>query len=375
MTVNDVQNDAERRLETAIYSPPAAVPSSTAHVGRASLSTPPRPGSYCLACPRAMPSRFSKRNRYLRTPGEPLAATVRDRSAPVNSTPSSPDSIASARRGRRPPLCQRSTRHRSTKCRARSSSHPSTEWGTEPAARGWTSRALDELRTPRSGRRALFGCRAVRPSRHHGAMNPQPPAGQAGRFAASVLPARAVDLVSEGSRDGVRRAIQEASTRWAGACEPIVQVSADGTITGFSRSVLENARVAGAVNVDVPDDRATEVAASLGLDLVPIAAIDRWGTTSFTSHPAGIGLGAETVDGSNGHVIAASDSSLWQAVAAGDLSPEHEAQLRLGSLVVRRARFDYEVIEAQFWGTPCRNAPRRHSEKTAPPPPQPTPPP
>jgi hypothetical protein len=181
-------------------------------------------------------------------------------------------------------------------------------------------------------------------------MNPQSAAGQAGRFTASVLPARAVYLVSEGSRDSVRRAIQEASTRWAGACEPIVQVSADGTITGFSRSVLENARVDGAVNVDVPDDRAEKVGASLGLDLVAIAAIDHWGTTSFTSHPAGIGLGAETVDGSNGHVIAASDSPLWQAAAAGDLSPEHEAQLGLGSLVVRRARFDYEVIEAQLWG-------------------------
>jgi hypothetical protein len=56
------------------------------------------------------------------------------------------------------------------------------------------------------------------------------------------------------------------------------------------------------------------------------------------------------VDGSNGYVIPSSDSALWQAAASGDLTAEHEKDLDPGLMVVRRARFDNEIGQAQLWG-------------------------
>ncbi|OLE28815.1 MAG: hypothetical protein AUG49_01295 [Catenulispora sp. 13_1_20CM_3_70_7] len=55
-------------------------------------------------------------------------------------------------------------------------------------------------------------------------------------FEVTIRPARAVYLVDAtpgADRAGVRRAIQEASTRWGGACEPIVLVG--GGSTSISR--------------------------------------------------------------------------------------------------------------------------------------------
>ena len=115
------------------------------------------------------------------------------------------------------------------------------------------------------------------------------------------------------------------------------------------RKVVEKANIDGAVNVDAPEELAGAIAESFGLELVPIADIDKWGTTSFTSHPLVLGLLPSTVDGSNGYVISSADSPLWQAAAAGDLTAEHEKALNPGLLSVLRARFDHEVGEAQLW--------------------------
>lgn len=174
-------------------------------------------------------------------------------------------------------------------------------------------------------------------------------AGQAALFTVAVAPARAVYLIAEGSRPGFRRAVQEATTRWGGVTEPIVEVSPNGTVRPGDRVVVEKANLDGAVNVDVPDEFAATAAASLSLDLTPIRWIDAMGPTRFNIHPAGLGLVANTIDGSNGYVIPSEDSPLWQAAAAGDLATEHQASLPSGLLTVRRARQAYEIGQAQLW--------------------------
>jgi hypothetical protein len=166
---------------------------------------------------------------------------------------------------------------------------------------------------------------------------------------ATVVPARAVYLVREGSSSGFRRAVQEASTRWGGMTEPIVPVSADGNLDGaWWRRVVELASVDGAVNVDVPGDNAAAVAGELGLTLVPLAHIDRTGPVMWTCHPAWVGPRDEP---EQAYVIACAGGPLWQAVAAGDLTDEHAADLDVNNIMaVRRPRTGDEVGRAQVWG-------------------------
>ena len=176
------------------------------------------------------------------------------------------------------------------------------------------------------------------------------PAGQAGLFNVSVRPARAVYLIVEGSHSGFRRAVQEASTRWGGACEPIVQVRADGSVTDDDLTIVKKANVDGVANVDVPNEHAQAIAESLGLELVQVEGIDRWGTTMFTSHPMILGLLPNTVDGSNSYVMPAVDAPSWHVAACGDLTVEHEAKLDPEFLATRRAQFGYEIGKVQLWG-------------------------
>src|SRR5207248_3723234 len=158
-----------------------------------------------------------------------------------------------------------------------------------------------------------------------GAVSHADAVGQAALITVAVVPARAVYLIAEGSRAGFRRAVQEATTRWGGASEPIVEVRSDGTVLAGDHVVVERANVDGAINVDAPEELAKAVAQSLGLALTPIAAIDTAGTTMFTSHPAV--LIPASVDGSNGYVISDAGSPLWHAAAVGDLSADQESAL------------------------------------------------
>jgi hypothetical protein len=164
----------------------------------------------------------------------------------------------------------------------------------------------------------------------------------------TVVPARAVYLVREGSRDGFRRAVQEASTRWAGMTEPIVPVQGDGNVEDWARTVVEFARVDGAVNVDLPDEEAAAVAAALGLDCVRIDDIDRWGITSRTCHPSAVGparLPGQSV------VIASPPGELWQVTAAGDLPPDHLVTIDHSILSVRPGAGPDDVGRAQLSDT------------------------
>ncbi|MCX5216117.1 hypothetical protein OG689_44085 [Kitasatospora sp. NBC_00240] len=179
-------------------------------------------------------------------------------------------------------------------------------------------------------------------------MNPGDETSYGAVFTAAVRPGRAVYLIGEGSTSGFRRAVQEASTRWAGACEVIVEIRPDGSMSDEHRRAVELSGPDGAVNVDAPQDASTMAASTLGLDLISIDQIDSDGWTSFSCPPAWLGQ-PPTVDGSNGHVIASADGSLWEVAAAGDLSAERESELRWDTLAIRRPSSTGEIGQAQLW--------------------------
>ena len=106
------------------------------------------------------------------------------------------------------------------------------------------------------------------------------------RLRASVLPARAAYLIKDGSVRGFRRAIGEATTRWAGACEPIIPVNGrNGVMPAFDQMVRASA-VDGFVNVDAAPGMAAKLGEAYGLPVVPIKRIDREGVTRLTTHVA-----------------------------------------------------------------------------------------
>jgi hypothetical protein len=138
-------------------------------------------------------------------------------------------------------------------------------------------------------------------------------------LAAIVLPARAAYLIRAGSRSGFRRAIQEASTRWGGMCEPVIPVRRGGAVDPWWRQTVETANVDAAVNIDVSVEDAQKAGAALSLPVVDLAHIDRAGPVRFTVHPSA--LPAET---ESALVLPAAGADLWLATAAGDVSAEHE---------------------------------------------------
>lgn len=161
-----------------------------------------------------------------------------------------------------------------------------------------------------------------------------------------VLPARAAYLISEGSRDGLRRAVQEASTRWGGIAEPVVPVCSDGEVDGWWRQVVETVGVEGLVDVDAGASHAQQVSKSFDLPVTALVDIDRSGPTRFTVHPSAL-------DGSERPVLRTPVVSrvggpLWQTVLAGDFTDEHEATL--GEALYRREPGEDQIVRAALWG-------------------------
>lgn len=103
---------------------------------------------------------------------------------------------------------------------------------------------------------------------------------------AAVLRARVVYLIADGSDSGLRRAVQEACTRWGGMTEPIVPVKPGGEFEPGYGQITSLARVDAAVNVDAPSADASAAAAELGKDLISLADIDNFGLSAFTVHPS-----------------------------------------------------------------------------------------
>ena len=166
-------------------------------------------------------------------------------------------------------------------------------------------------------------------------------------FRVAFAPARAVYLVRPGSRNGFRRAIQEASTRWGGMAEPIIPVRKGGKIDGWWRQVTDVANVHTAVNVDLDPTDAATAAARLQLPLVPIADIDRFGQHgAWTCHPSSLPAVTEGIP-----VISEHGAPLWAAVAAGDVTREHEEAIARNVSYRRVAQDDQIARYALRGGT------------------------
>jgi len=174
------------------------------------------------------------------------------------------------------------------------------------------------------------------------------PLGQS-RFRVRVLPARAAYITDIGDRRGVLRAIWEASTRWAGFSEPIIPVSEDGHVDDWWLQVAKLSDVNGLVNVNLDREVASKVACSLGLPWVGLDQIDSAGRTQFSTHPVYVRPTGELA--TEAAVLARAGGSLWEKVAAGELSPEQEREYtRVPGVSLRRATSGYEVAEAQVAG-------------------------
>jgi hypothetical protein len=164
---------------------------------------------------------------------------------------------------------------------------------------------------------------------------------------AAVLPARAVYLVADGSEEGLRRAVQEACTRWGGMTEPIIPVKTGGELDPWWQQVASLARADSAVNVDANPEDASAAARKLGMDLVPLADIDKAGLAAFTVHPSEVG--PVQLPGPNAYVMASQKRRLWEVIGTGDLTDAHLDSIPAGTLYTRRPNDD-EVARAQLAG-------------------------
>lgn len=181
-------------------------------------------------------------------------------------------------------------------------------------------------------------------------------------FRVVVVPARAAYLIRDGDREAAVRAVQEASTRWAGFSEPIIPVCSSGSVAAWFRQVVDVSAVDGLVNVNLERDMADQVAGSLGLPWVELEDIGEKGITRFSTHPADLRqLRGQLAGG--GHVLGrlgddtptallpGAKGDLWQKIAVGDLTPEAEADSIGGSVVPRRATSGDEFVLPQLSGT------------------------
>jgi hypothetical protein len=140
---------------------------------------------------------------------------------------------------------------------------------------------------------------------------------------AAVLPARAVYLISEGSRSGFIRAVQEATGRWGGMTEPIVPVTANSGVNHGLIRMLEFADLQAAVNVDVDPEAARQAAEALGLPLLPLDQAAAMATCAPSAVqaprqlPMEMGRGLRLADLQPQHVHAAADQPLWHIAALG----------------------------------------------------------
>lgn len=154
-------------------------------------------------------------------------------------------------------------------------------------------------------------------------MNSRRYLGQAAMEAA-VLPSRAAYLIAVGSEAGFRVAVMQASSRWGGMTEPIVEVSASGLSEQHDQAV-RIAAVEALVNVDADPLAAEEIAESLGLPVVALADI-RKHTVVFTCSPDEV---REFTDRSYPPIAASPKGSLWQLAVAGGVSPGQPEHARV----------------------------------------------
>lgn len=165
---------------------------------------------------------------------------------------------------------------------------------------------------------------------------------------AAVLPARAAYLIADGSDAGLRRAAQEACTRWGGMSEPIIPVKPGGDLDPWWPAMVSMVRADIAVNVDAGSDDAAGAASKLGLELVSLADIDRVGIGAFTVHPSAIG--PAYLPGHNSYVMASEKRRLWDVIGAGDVTDAHLDSIPPGTFYIHRLTED-QAARAQLDGS------------------------
>ncbi|MET8289906.1 hypothetical protein ABZV80_32475 [Streptomyces sp. NPDC005132] len=144
---------------------------------------------------------------------------------------------------------------------------------------------------------------------------------------AAVLPSRAAYLIADGSEAGFRDAVMQASSRWGGMTEPIVEVSASGLSEQHEQAV----RIAGVealVNVDADPLAVEGIAERLRLPVVPLADM-RKHTVVFTCTPDEV---REFTDRSYPPIAASPTAPLWQLAVAGGVNPDQHEHARVSGL-------------------------------------------
>lgn len=160
-------------------------------------------------------------------------------------------------------------------------------------------------------------------------------------------PARAVYLINEGSVSGLRRAVQEACSRWAGMTEPIVPVRPDGGVDAWWVQVAQLSKADQVVNVDVANQQAATAAQQLDLKLLQLTDIDsRTSITQFTCHPGAVE--PPSVD-QNAYIISLLTLMplTVRSVQAGDL-----ADVRVGAIQGCRS------FRSHYWHIDCMILPK-----------------
>lgn len=133
---------------------------------------------------------------------------------------------------------------------------------------------------------------------------------------AAVLPSRAAYLIAGGSAAGFPTAVTQASSRWGGMTEPIVEAHASG-LSQLHEQTVRIAKVEALVNIDADLLAAEEIAEGLGLPVVPFADMWKYGVV-FTCSLAEV---REFTDPAYAPIAASPTGPLWQLAAAGCVKP------------------------------------------------------
>ncbi|MFH7340575.1 hypothetical protein [Streptomyces sp. KHY 26] len=133
---------------------------------------------------------------------------------------------------------------------------------------------------------------------------------------AAVLPSRAAYLIAGGSAAGFRTAVTQASSRWGGMTEPIVEAQASG-LSQLHEQTVRVAKVEALVNIDADPQAAKEIAEGLGLPIVALADMRKGGVV-FTCSPAEV---REFTDPAYAPIAASPTGALWQLAVAGCVEP------------------------------------------------------
>lgn len=168
-----------------------------------------------------------------------------------------------------------------------------------------------------------------------------------------VLPNRVAYFIPGESTDSFRRAVREASTRWAGVLEPIIPVTPTGRIAPRDAEFLERLDPNVAVAVDLSTRASSGVSKQCEMPVVPISGLDHLPSASV--HPLNVGKLT-----SGAQLTLPSSEAVWEVAAAGDLSDASEADWDSSDATVHRARTADEVGRAQLDGSTVLEFGARH---------------